>query len=201
MKKAMKEFYVDFMKQIDDIKSGKIKKQIPNILTFSRALAPFVIIPTILLGNLKLAILELIFFIITDFFDGKFARKFGVVSEFGIKLDAICDKIFAMSLVIPAVFEFSILIFNLIMELAISYTNISSELKGNNPRTTFIGKIKTTILSITLILIYIPNVKFDVLFGASIITLIFQVITLVGYINIDANKDKKKKKKNTSNYL
>lgn len=195
MKKAMKEFYNDFMKQVDDIKSGRIKKQIPNILTFSRALAPFIIIPTIMLGNLKLAILELVFFIITDFLDGKLARRFGVVSDFGIKLDAICDKVFAMSLVIPAVFEFSILIFNLIMELAISYTNISSELKGNNPRTTIIGKIKTTILSITLILIYIPKVDFDILFGASIITLIFQVITLVGYINIDANKDKKKKEK------
>ena len=65
MKKAMKEFYNDFMKQVDDIKSGRIKKQIPNILTFSRALAPFIIIPTIMLGNLKLAILELVFFIIT----------------------------------------------------------------------------------------------------------------------------------------
>lgn len=195
MKKVIRNFYVDFKKQVDDIKSGKIKKQIPNILTFSRALAPFVIIPTIMLGNLKLAILELIFFIITDFLDGKLARKFNAVSEFGIKLDAVCDKIFAMSLVIPAVFEFPILIFNLIIELAISYTNVSSEVKGNNPRTTIIGKVKTTILSITLILIYIPKVEFNILFIASIITLIFQVVTLVGYINIDANKDKKKKKK------
>ncbi|MBQ8219386.1 MAG: CDP-alcohol phosphatidyltransferase family protein [Bacilli bacterium] len=194
MKKLIRDFCNEFMEQVKDIRTGKIKKQIPNILTFSRALAPFVIIPTIMLGNIKLAIIELIFFAITDFLDGKLARKFNVVSEFGIKLDAVCDKIFAMSLVIPAVFEFPILIFNLIMEFAISYTNISSEVKGNSPRTTIIGKIKTTVLSITLILIYIPDVDFNILFIASIITLIFQVITLVSYINIDANKDKSRKK-------
>ena len=73
-----------------------------------------------------------------------------------------------------------------------------SEVKGNHPRSTMIGKIKTTLLSITLILIYIPitSNKITIIFIASIITMIFQVITLIKYISIDIDKDKKKKKSN-----
>lgn len=194
MKKMIKEFFKDFKSQIKDIKNGNIKRQIPNMLTFSRALSPFIIIPSMLLGEIKIAIGALIFFAITDFLDGRIARKYNYVSEFGVKLDAVCDKIFAMSLVIPTVFECYILLFNLILEIAISYTNLLSEAKGNHPRSTVIGKIKTTLLSITLILVYIPETNIKVIFISSIVTIICQVITLIKYISIDMDKDKKRKK-------
>lgn len=189
----IKDFFGDFKLQVRDIKNGNIKRQIPNMLTFSRALSPFIIIPAMLLGKIKIAIGALIFFAITDFLDGKIARKYNYVSDFGVKLDAVCDKIFAMSLVIPAVFECYILLFNLILEIAISYTNLLSEAKGNHPRSTIIGKIKTTLLSITLILIYIPKTDIKIIFVASIVTIICQVITLIKYINIDMDKDRKRK--------
>ncbi len=194
MKKMIKDFFGDFKLQVRDIKNGNIKRQIPNMLTFSRALSPFIIIPAMLLGEIKIAIGALIFFAITDFLDGKIARKYNYVSDFGVKLDAVCDKIFAMSLVIPAVFECYILLFNLILEIAISYTNLLSEAKGNHPRSTIIGKIKTTLLSITLILIYIPKTDIIIIFVASIVTIICQVITLIKYINIDMDKDRKRKR-------
>lgn len=194
MKKMIKDFFGDFKLQVRDIKNGNIKRQIPNMLTFSRALSPFIIIPAMLLGEIKIAIGALIFFAITDFLDGKIARKYNYVSDFGVKLDAVCDKIFAMSLVIPAVFECYILLFNLILEIAISYTNLLSEAKGNHPRSTIIGKIKTTLLSITLILIYIPKIDIKIIFVASIVTIICQVITLIKYINIDMDKDRKRKR-------
>lgn len=194
MKKMIKDFFGDFKLQVRDIKNGNIKRQIPNMLTFSRALSPFIIIPAMLLGEIKIAIGALIFFAITDFLDGKIARKYNYVSDFGVKLDAVCDKIFAMSLVIPAVFECYILLFNLILEIAISYTNLLSEAKGNHPRSTIIGKIKTTLLSITLILIYIPKTDIKIIFVASIVTIICQVITLIKYISIDMDKDRKRKR-------
>lgn len=194
MKKMIKDFFGDFKLQVRDIKNGNIKRQIPNMLTFSRALSPFIIIPAMLFGEMKIAIGALIFFAITDFLDGKIARKYNYVSDFGIKLDAVCDKIFAMSLVIPAVFECYILLFNLILEIAISYTNLLSEAKGNHPRSTIIGKIKTTLLSITLILVYIPKTDIKIIFVASIVTIICQVITLIKYISIDMDKDRKRKR-------
>ena len=171
----------------------EIKRQIPNLLTLSRGLAPIVIIPAILFNKLYFVIILLIIFALTDFLDGKMARKYNLVSEFGVKLDAVCDKIFAISLIIPAIINHGIFIFNFVMEIAISYTNLLSYTKGNNPRSTIIGKIKTALLSLTLILAYIPNMNNLVIFIFSLITIICQVITLIKYINTDMEMDKNKK--------
>ncbi len=186
-------FFKDFRKEFKSIKKKEIKRQIPNLLTLSRGLAPIVIIPAILFNKLYFVIILLIIFALTDFLDGKIARKYNLVSEFGVKLDAVCDKIFAISLIIPAIINHGIFIFNFVMEIAISYTNLLSYTKGNNPRSTIIGKIKTAFLSLTLILAYIPNMNNLVIFIFSLITIICQVITLIKYINTDMEMDKKKK--------
>ena len=186
-------FFKDFKKEFKSIKKKEIKRQIPNLLTLSRGLAPIVIIPAILFNKLFFVIILLIIFALTDFLDGKIARKYNLVSEFGVKLDAVCDKIFAISLIIPAIINHGIFIFNFVMEIAISYTNLLSYTKGNNPRSTIIGKIKTALLSLTLILAYIPNMNNLVIFIFSLITIICQVITLIKYINTDMEMDKKKK--------
>lgn len=186
-------FFKDFRKEFKSIKKKEIKRQIPNLLTLSRGLAPIVIIPAILFNKLYFVIILLIIFALTDFLDGKMARKYNLVSEFGVKLDAVCDKIFAISLIIPAIINHGIFIFNFVMEIAISYTNLLSYTKGNNPRSTIIGKIKTALLSLTLILAYIPNMNNLVIFIFSLITIICQVITLIKYINTDMEMDEKKK--------
>lgn len=193
MGEVIVNFFKDFRKEFKSIKKMGIKRQIPNLLTLSRGLAPIVIIPTILFNKLYLVIILLNIFALTDFLDGKIARKYNLVSEFGVKLDAVCDKIFGISLIIPAIINHKIFIFNFVMEIAISYTNLLSYTKGNNPRSTIIGKIKTALLSLTLILAYIPNMNNLVIFIFSLITIICQVITLIKYINTDMEMDKKKK--------
>lgn len=193
MGEVIVNFFKDFRKEFKSIKKKEIKRQIPNLLTLSRGLAPIVIIPAILFNKLYFVIILLIIFALTDFLDGKMARKYNLVSEFGVKLDAVCDKIFAISLIIPAIINHGIFIFNFVMEIAISYTNLLSYTKGNNPRSTIIGKIKTALLSLTLILAYIPNMNNLVIFIFSLITIICQVITLIKYINTDMEMDKKKK--------
>ena len=193
MGEVIVNFFKDFRKEFKSIKKKEIKRQIPNLLTLSRGLAPIVIIPAILFNKLYFVIILLIIFALTDFLDGKMARKYNLVSEFGVKLDAVCDKIFAISLIIPAIINHGTFIFNFVMEIAISYTNLLSYTKGNNPRSTIIGKIKTALLSLTLILAYIPNMNNLVIFIFSLITIICQVITLIKYINTDMEMDKKKK--------
>ena len=194
MKELIIEFKNDFLKQIKNLKLGNIRKQIPNMLTFSRALAPFIIIPTVLLGRIDIAIIELIFFAITDFLDGRLARKFNCVTDFGVKLDAVCDKIFAFGIMIPAIIKFPVLIINLGLELCISYINILSESKHNNPKSNMLGKIKTTFLSITLVLAYIPKVSNIYVLLSSIITSMLQIGAFVKYKESDDYKDKEKKK-------
>ena len=193
MGEVIVNFFKDFRKEFKSIKKKEIKRQIPNLLTLSRGLAPIVIIPAILFNKLYFVIILLIIFALTDFLDGKIARKYNLVSEFGVKLDAVCDKIFAISLIIPAIINHGIFIFNFVMEIAISYTNLLSYTKGNNPRSTIIGKIKTALLSLTLILAYIPNMNNLVIFIFSLITIICQVITLIKYINTDMEMDKNNK--------
>lgn len=193
MKEVSKEFFREFGEQIKSVKTKGIKYQIPNILTFSRFLAPFLIVPFVLFNKLSIAVILLILFTITDFLDGRLARKFDCVSEFGIKLDAACDKFFVLGIMIPSIINYPVLIINLLLEFCISYVNIISEAKKNNPSSNIIGKIKTVFLSITLILSYVPNINYYIILGFSLITLILQVIALIKYRKTDIDKDKKKK--------
>ena len=186
----IREFKIEFAK----IKHNEFKKQIPNILTFSRAIAPIIIIPVIMFGRLDIAVVLLILFELTDFFDGRLARKLDCVTEFGVKLDAVCDKIFVLGIMIPVIIKYKILFLNLALELCISYTNVKSELKNNMPKSNFIGKIKTFFLSITLVLAYIPNSKFIYIICASFVTLLLQIWAYIKYKEKDIKEDNKKKK-------
>lgn len=193
MKKVLLNFILEFKTQIRSIKKDGLKKQVPNMLTFSRAISPIIIIPTIILGRLDVAVVELIVFEITDFLDGRLARKYNCVSNFGVKLDAVCDKIFALGIMIPAIIKIPALFINLLLELGIGYVNIISESKNNHPKSNIIGKIKTAFLSITLVLVYIPGkLNKYVLISASF-TLLLQIFALIKYRIDDINKDKKKK--------
>lgn len=193
MKKKWLEFVNLFKKEVKDVKNGgDIRKQIPNMLTFSRALAPLIMIPTLMLNKITLALIEVIFFALTDFLDGKIARKYNCVSTFGIKLDALCDKIFVIGLIIPSIFKYPVLIVNLFFELAISYVNVKSEVKNNEPRSIMSGKIKSAILFATLVLTYVPNISIEILYFMVFTTAIFQFAALLQYKKIDIEKDNKK---------
>ena len=193
MRELISEFVKELKEQIVSIKNNGFKRQIPNILTFSRAIAPIIIIPTLLFERIDIAIIELIFFAITDFLDGKLARKFNCVTDFGIKLDAICDKIFAFGIMIPAIIKYPVLAINLILEICISYINLLSESKNNHPKSNMIGKVKTVFLSITLVISYIPKIMGIYVLMSSIVTFMFQIWAFVKYREKDINMDKEKK--------
>ena len=194
MKEVIIEFWHEFKEQVKSIKKDGIKRQIPNILTFSRALAPILIIPTIMFNKIYLAIAELVLFELTDFFDGRIARKYNLVTDFGVKLDAICDKFFVVGIMIPAIIKYPVLMINLILEACISYINFVALLKNNDPKTNLLGKIKTGFLSITLVLAYLPQIDDLLVLLASIITFMLQIAAFIKYRERDINMDKEKKK-------
>ena len=91
-----KKYKEDIKNCFKDLKDkDKRIKQIPNLLTASRLLAPLFIVPAAFSGNIPLAILFTCLFEATDALDGFAARKLNAVSEFGKDLDPIVDKIFA----------------------------------------------------------------------------------------------------------
>ena len=91
---------------------------LPNKLTIARMCAiPIVIIVTLLSFlsgvikgiNLQLLILLIVFALasITDFLDGKIARKYNLVTNFGKFMDPLADKLLVMSTMI-AILELGI---------------------------------------------------------------------------------------------
>ena len=128
-----------------DIDDGKIKPQLANILTLSRLFSPFVLLPLYYFQKMYLFIIMIIFFCLTDTFDGYFARKYAKPSSFGRYLDAVVDKIFVATLLTPILSNiYYIIIF--IMEAIIAFVNIYAFSNKLNPKTKYIGKIKTYLL-------------------------------------------------------
>lgn len=159
-KTKIKENWIEFKNQGKDcIKEFKNKetrkKQIPNMFTASRLLAPFFIIPAALCGNIILTAIFSSIFALTDAADGYYAKKYKATSEFGRKLDPITDKVFASSLLIPLIFNNPFTIINFILEGVIALINANSQFNENKPHTVDVGRLKTVFLYITIVLSYI----------------------------------------------
>lgn len=124
--------------------SKDFKKQIPNLLTVSRIFSPLVILPLALSGNYIGAACAASVFGLTDTLDGFIARKYDAYSELGRELDAVSDKVFATTLMLPLAINFSPLLFaSLGLEAAIGTINVISKKKSNNPQSEIVGKCKT----------------------------------------------------------
>lgn len=72
--------------------TGGIKKKIPNILTLSRFVFTAGLIILFFLDNYVWAFIFFLLGACTDPFDGYFARKWKVVSDWGKKWDPLADK-------------------------------------------------------------------------------------------------------------
>ena len=151
----MKEFWIYFVtnikKVLADLRSKdkeKRRKQIPNVLTLIRGfLAPITIIPAVLNNHIYLAFALIALCSLTDSIDGWYARTYNAQSEFGAVLDAICDKLFVLTLAYPLAFKYtSWILLILVLELIIAIINSHYKIKGLDARSSIIGKIKTVIL-------------------------------------------------------
>jgi len=202
-KKDINEFLSGFKTMFNDLKTkGRRKKQIPNLITLSRMGIAVFIPPLAMSGNLIGAGILTVLAAITDGIDGFVARKLNAVSEFGKNLDPVCDKLFASILLMPLISNISPAVslgigLNLVLEAGIAGVNLNSKAKGNIPRTTILGKVKTGLLSILMASIYasftysslvsiIPTIYF--------LTTTIQTTALIDYYKIDKKKDKVKKK-------
>ena len=157
---------------------------IPNLLTASRLVGAFVIPTLFLTGNIPGAIIATAAFSATDFFDGLAARKLDGYSEFGRLLDPIVDKVFAAVPALAIVPSMPILALNVAMEAAIGLINAKSFSEQGNPQSSRLGKIKTWLICITIIVgfigLAIPYLS-NLVDIAIIITVLLQATTLIGY--------------------
>ncbi|MBE6159876.1 MAG: CDP-alcohol phosphatidyltransferase family protein [Lactobacillales bacterium] len=165
--------------------SPKAKVIIPNALTLSRLIFTPIIIALGITKNYKIALILVVIACITDMFDGKLARRWNTVTETGAKLDAICDKIFAIGLIACLLNKFSIFIPLIVLEVIIGLFNLFIYYKIKKTKSLMIGKIKTTFLFITISLGFstlFTNIFIKVIPGFAVATLNIQILTFISYI-------------------
>ncbi|MDO5568919.1 MAG: CDP-alcohol phosphatidyltransferase family protein [bacterium] len=131
----------------------KFKKLLPNGATFFRIIISLIAPILFLTGFTIPAFITYVLAGLSDFLDGYLARKLDAHSEFGRKLDATSDKIFALSIVIPSLIIGNLLmVIPLILETIIASISLIAKRKNINIITKRVGKIKTCFLFTTLIL-------------------------------------------------
>ena len=186
VKNTWNDYKKKFSEAFTDLKTkGRRHKQIPNLLTTSRLIAaPFFIIPAALNKSIFWIIVFVTIFSLTDALDGYIARKYKLVSDLGKDLDAVCDKIFALSLLISASIFKPVLIWNILAEVIIAIINIKEKLNAKKPKSLYVGKIKAWVLYPLLGLAFVDSIInvtdiFNVFMGA---TICMQMITITFYL-------------------
>jgi len=197
MKEFIKEYWKYFKSEgkkcLDDLKHIKtIYKQVPNLLTIFRLLSTIPINIFFFTGNIAAALITCGVAASTDLVDGQFARKFNCSSQFGADLDAICDKLFIVLMALPIVIQNPFMLLNIGLEAGITITNVNSEKNGQKVSSAMIGKIKTWVLSLTVLLGYLlPLLNIaPTLLSSFLITIpaaTFQTATLIKYLKINNN--------------
>lgn len=184
---------------------NKIIKNIPNLLTFSRIISSVAAACVFVTGNIPLAFELYVYGAVSDFLDGFAARRLDAFSEFGRKLDALSDKIYAASLLIPSIICGNLLmILPMILELKISHINLKSQRLGFKTETQRIGKFKTAILFPTMItgLLATLSLEMQLLFWILLpISTVLQVNSITVYENLLIHNLKNKEMIEKDNHL
>ncbi len=140
---------------MENKKIKKIMMIIVNIITLIRLIGAL-FLPCIYIkyGINYVAFISLLLFL-TDAIDGFLARKFKVSTFFGSAMDALSDKVLNTISFILLILNYKIMICPLILELTVLFINYQTYRFGGNVQSSFIGKIKTIILDVFVILSFI----------------------------------------------
>lgn len=130
-------------------------------------------------------IIDITLLFLTDFLDGILARKFKVQTLFGSLLDTIADKALSIMLLIMLIDKIEILLVILILECIIAVINMITVGLRKKTSSSMLGKIKTWVISITIIFGYMYDFGFisdKFVFILSIATVVMQIFVAIGYI-------------------
>lgn len=103
------------------------------------------------------------FYALSDFLDGFYSKHIiHHPTKGGTYIDAICDKIGAIELILPAILQNPALLINGTLETIISIVNINSTNEGTKVQSTKLGKLKMWPLSAALICTYMSKSGFKI---------------------------------------
>lgn len=139
----------------------RVKRHFPNVLSAIRILlTPFVI--CFLLRGARYSGIAMALFtigVITDFYDGYFARKHAFISRTGGFLDPLADKILVLStfttfwyLDLLPLFMLSIIA---LREFLVTVLRFCLESAGRSMKTSLLGKWKTTVQFVAIYILFL----------------------------------------------
>lgn len=210
MKEIWKKYWLEFKQGTKTMfkeffKKDTNKKQRANMWTFVRLIIPIITLITSIIAIITASIPVFIgtgilagMGAVTDFFDGKSARKHNSTSEYGKILDQASDKFFAGIIGINLLFLNPAYIFVLLGEIMIAGVNVYNKFKNKNLsiNSTTIGRIKEWPLFLTLALGFLSTISPTLLAISNysiILTLVFQIATAASYVQPNNNEKTKYK--------
>ena len=170
-------------------------KHIPNILTVIR----FIFIPSIVLAlvydNYLLALILFTLSSLTDVLDGKIARKYNAISDFGKLMDPLADKLTQLSilltLAIKGVIDWWIVVILVLKETVMIAG--ASFLYGKSlvVSSKWYGKLTTVLIYIAVVSSCIIKIygfyRFDIYIYA--LAVLFAIFSLIMYFYISMEMD------------
>ena len=165
----------------------RFKKMLPNIITISRIISLILGFIFFIKDNILISLILYVYGAVSDSIDGYLARRLDAYSKLGQYLDAISDKLYFLSLIIILLLNKKyLIIIPFIMEIIISIINYLIIKKNKKVFTERVGKFKTTLFMITLILgiisIKIYSFRYPYIVFL-VLTIYFHIETIFAYIN------------------
>lgn len=175
----------------------RFKKMLPNIITISRIISLILGFIFFIKDNILISLILYVYGAVSDSIDGYLARRLDAYSKLGQYLDAISDKLYFLSLTIILLLNKKyLIIIPFIMEIIISIINYLIIKKNQKVFTERVGKFKTTLFMITLILGIISIKIYSFLYPYIVflvLTIYFHIETIFAYINqYNGNSSEKK---------
>ena len=176
---------------------------IPNIISMFRVvLIPFIIYSFVKLNNIPLTVVLIAVSALSDILDGKIARKFNMVSDFGKFFDPVADKATQIALAICLAFKIKmmipLLIFLLIKEIFMGVSGyIVIKRTGAPDQAKWYGKACTVVLYGSMMaMILFPGMPEWLSYALICLCAVFMLISIIGYAVLRRREIKEKKKKN-----
>ena len=163
-----------------------LKLILVNLITGIRLIGA-IMLPFVYAKNgANFAALFIIILFLTDAIDGFLARHLHVSTFFGGLMDATSDKLLNGIAFIILGIEYNIMIAPLIIEISIAGSQYSTFKYGGNIQSSFIGKIKTIILDVSVILCFLllalPTLNIKAMFIQKLIHATDFIIHILGFV-------------------
>lgn len=169
-----------------------------NFLTTMRLVVVLILFPFIRKMPLLNVLIIVCLLFLTDFVDGKMARKFRVQTVYGTEMDTIADKVLNVTLLFALLDNSVFIYYLLIAELIIMGVNFTAKVLHKEPRSSIYGKVKMWFVFACIFvgLLNKQHILIDILY---LVTLFVQVVVIIDYLLYLFNKEEVKKRMKIKN--